>query len=96
MIATALAISLIVFAAFTILVGFAMLWKIWNINPDEFAEIGRIQGGLKNLLTGTLEHNPIEYGDFRIVRGLRWDRKNKRYIAQSAVSSEGFRAAFPK
>lgn len=96
MFATTLAILLIVFAAFTILVGFAMLWKIWNVNPDEFAEVSRIQGGLKNLFTGSFDHKPIEYGDFRIVRGLRWDRKNNYYISQSAVSSEGFRAAFPK
>ena len=96
MITSALAILLVVGATFAVMVGVALLVKIWNINPDEFAEVRRVQGGLGNLFSGSLRNPPDEHGDFRIVRGLKWDRKSGEYKPQSALSSEGFRAAFPK
>lgn len=96
MFSSALAILLIVAVAFAIMVGVALLIKVWKINPDEFEEIRRVQGGLGNLIKGSLRNPPNEEGDFRIVRGLRFDKKTGEYIPQSALSSEAFRAAFPK
>lgn len=96
MLTSALVILAMVAAAFAIMVGVALLVKVWSVNPDEFAEVRRVQGGFLNLIYGTLRNPPDEYGDFRIVRGLKWDRKSGEYKPQSALSSEGFRAAFPK
>lgn len=96
MLTSALAIVAVMAVVFAIMVGIAFLVKIWSVNPDELEEVRRVQGGLKNLISGTLQNPPDEYGDFRIVRGLKWDRNSGEYKAQAALSSEGFRAAFPK
>lgn len=96
MLTSAFAILIVIAVTFAVMVGFALLVKIWSVNPDEFAEMRRIQGDLGNLISGSLRNPPDEYGDFRIVRGLKWDRKTKKYKSQSALSSQGFRAAFPK
>ena len=84
------------FAIAVFIVGIALLSKVWSANQEEFAEVRRIQGNALTLLAGKLSNPPNEFGDFRIVRGLRWDRTSKKYISQSALSSEGLRAAFPK
>lgn len=91
--------SIVLFALFSglvVTIGLALIIKLWAVNKEELAEIRRFQGGVTNLWKGTLRHSPNEFGDFRIVRGLKWDSRSKRYISQSALSSEGLRAAFPK
>lgn len=96
MFTAALLIMMTVMVSFAIMVGISLLVKIWSINPDEFGEVQRIQGGFKSVISGKLRNPPNEFGDFRVLRGLRWDKKTGEYHSQSAVSSEGFRAAFPK
>ena len=76
--------------------GAALAYKIFCVNKEELSEIHRFQGSFSNLWKGQLREMPNQLGDFRIVRGLRWDPKKKRYISQSGLSSEGLRAAFPK
>lgn len=93
---TSLSMLIALFALSVIVVGLAILAKVWGANSEEFAEARRMQGSPLNLISGELRNPPNEFGDFRIVRGLKWDRKHKKYIAHSALSSEGFRAAFPK
>lgn len=91
--------SIVLFALFSgivITIGLALLVKLWAVNKDELAEIRRFQGGFRNLWKGSLHSHPNEFGDFRIVRGLKWDRHTNSYISQSGLSSEGLRAAFPK
>lgn len=96
MLAYALAIVVASMAVFAVMVCFALIVKVWSVNPEELKEVQRAQDGVIGLFTGRLKNLPNESGDFRIVRGLRWDRKTGQYESQSALSSEGFRAAFPK
>lgn len=96
MLATALLIATVVIVSFAVMVGISLLVKIWRVNPDELAEVRRIQGGFKSVMSGKLRNPPSEFGDFRVLRGLKWNKKTGEYQSQSAVSSEGFRAAFPK
>lgn len=96
MLTTLLLITMVVVVSFAVMVGFALLVKIWSVNPDEFSEVQRAQGGFWSVISGVLSNPPNEHGDFRIVRGLKWDKKSGDFKSQSAVSSEGFRAAFPK
>lgn len=84
------------FSSIVITIGLAIVVKLWAVNKEELAEIRRFQGGLRNLLNGSLSSQPNEFGDFRIVRGLRWDPRTNSYVSQSGLSSEGLRAAFPK
>lgn len=96
MINSAIIILLALLGMFVLTAGFALLMKIWSVNPEELAEVKRIQGGLSNVINGTLNNPPNEFGDYRVVRGLKWDKKSKKYLSQSALSSEGLRSAFPK
>lgn len=96
MFAYMLVVLMAIGAVITVMVGYAFLVKIWSVNPDEFAEVRRTQGGFMSAISGKLKNPPDEFGDFRIVRGVRWNRKTGQYESQSAVSSEGFRAAFPR
>lgn len=92
-------VSIVVFAlicGLVVTVGFALIVKLFAVNSEELAEISRFQGGFSNLWGGNLRRPPNEFGDFRIVRGLKWDDKTGSYISQSSLSSEGLRAAFPK
>jgi hypothetical protein len=73
----------------------AALIKVWKINKDEYDEASRLQGEFRNALTGRLKELPNRHGDFRIVRGLTWNAKTKRYEPHGALSSEAFRSAFP-
>lgn len=91
--------SIVLFALLSgiaVTIGLALVVKLWAVNKEELAEIRRFQGGFSNLWKGTLGNAPNEFGDFRIVRGLKWDSRSKTYVSQSALSSEGLRAAFPK
>jgi hypothetical protein len=95
----------ILFAAAAIVIAFlaifglafcvATLVKVWKINKDEYDEASRLQGEFRNALTGKLKEFPNKHGDFRIVRGLAWNAKTKRYEPHGALSSEAFRSAFP-
>lgn len=96
MITSAFAILLAVFAILGLAVVFVLMFKIHFANPEALREAKRLQGNYKNVTAGILATTPDEYGDFRIVRGLKFDTKNKRYASQSALSSEGLKAVFPK
>lgn len=92
--ALSLLIALVLFFGF--LTAVALLIKVMRVNREELREVRRIQGSPKNILKGKLANSPNEFGDFRIVRGLKWSVAEKRYISQSALSTEGLRAAFSK
>lgn len=96
MITSTLAVLLFLASLFVIFVAISLLLKITRVNPEEFAEMRRLQGRGGNVFKGELQNPPKNHGDYRIVRGLKWDSKAKKYISQSALSSEGLRAAFPK
>ncbi|ACT46990.1 hypothetical protein [Methylotenera mobilis] len=95
MITSALAILLVLFSTLGLLVAVALVVKILRANPEEFNEARRLQGSPINVFNGNLKNSSDECGDFRIVRGLKFDAKNKKYISQSALSSEGLKAVFP-
>lgn len=96
MFAYLLVFLMVVMAAIVVMASCAFLVKIWKVNPDEFAEVRRAQGGFLRAWSGKMKSPSDSFGDFRIVRGLRWNKSLRQYESQSAVSSEGFRAAFPK
>lgn len=83
-------------AVFGIAIGIMLIIKIWATNRDALREAAQIQGGLKNALHGRVQKMPNKDGDYRIVRGLRWNAKNGRYESNSALSSEAYRSAFPR
>lgn len=83
-------------AIFGIAVGIMLIVKIWGTNRDAYREAAQIQGGLRNAVHGKIKTMPSKDGDFRVVRGLRWNAKAKKYEANGALSSEAFRSAFPR
>lgn len=95
MITSALAILISIFAILGLLVALALIVKILRANPEEFDEARRLQGNISNVFRGSLKSPSDECGDFRIVRGLRFDTRKKLYVSQSALSSEGLKAVFP-
>ena len=85
MITSALAVLISIFAILGLLVAFALIVKILRANPEEFAEARRLQGGISNVFKVSLKITSDECGDFRIVRGLRFDTREKAFVSQSAV-----------
>lgn len=92
-------LSMVLFAlicGLVVTVGLALVVKLLAVNSEELEEIRRFQGGFSHLWKGALLRPPNEFGDFRIVRGLKWDDSKNSYVPQSSLSSDGLRAAFPK
>lgn len=95
MVMSTLTLLLFIVSIFGALFASVLFIKILKKNPEEYSEASRLQGGLINVWKGKLEKPPVESGDFRIITGLKYDKKNDTYETQSGLSTEGLNAIFP-
>ena len=73
------------------------LQKVLRSDRDEFAEAHRRQGSLAHFFSVKLaDENAQSTADFRVMHGHSWDKRQRRYIRNSALSSEAFKAVFPR
>lgn len=66
---------------------------IARASRSKLQELQHLQGPVTNVLSGRLKHAPKNC-DYRVVQGLEWDEKAKKFVPQSRLSTEALKSAF--
>lgn len=85
----------LIFLGWLGVVGLALIAKLWLVDEETLSEIRELQGGFSRMKNGELKEMPAQVDDIRVVHGMRWDPKSRRYVAQARLATDALRSAFP-
>lgn len=88
-------LSALIFLSRLIVVGLALIAKLWFVDEEALSEIRELQGGFSRMKNGELKEMPARADDIRVLHGMRWDPKSRRYVAQARLATCALRSAFP-